>query len=424
MRNCKGSEVFASVAFVLKGYPRLSETFIAQEILALERRGLDIAIISLRRPTDRHSHPIHTEISAPVIYLPEFPAREPMRVLRAWWRGRSHAGYRAARNQWLRDLRRDMSLARARSFPQSLVLAHEAPSGLARLHAHFLHTPASVTRYGAMLLGLPWSCSAHAVDIWTTPEWEKREKLADLEWLVTCTRVGHTHLSGLADDPGRVELVYHGLDFTRFPPPGKRARARDGGSEANPAIILSVGRAVEKKGYGCLLGALARLPEQLHWRFVHIGGGPLLPALKRRAATLGIDDRITWMGAQPQNEVIANYRAADMFVLANCVAGDGDMDGLPNVIMEAQSQGLACISTQLSAIPELIEDGVTGVLVAPDDETSLTAALARLISDPGLRARLGEAGFRRVRDKFSHEQGADQLARRFGLGKPVSRMSA
>ena len=423
MRSCDRTEVSSTVAFILKGYPRLSETFIAQEILALEQRGLDILIVSLRQPTDHHHHPIHEDIQAPVIYLPEFPLREPTRVLQAWWRGRRRPGYHTARNLWLRDLRRDLSLARIRSFAQSLALAHEAPSQVARLHAHYIHTPASVARFAAMLLGLPWSCSAHARDIWTSPDWEKREKLEDLDWLVTCTACGHKHLANLSRDPKRVELVYHGLDFERFPRPVRVATTRDGSSSAAPVNILSVGRAVEKKGYGCLLAALARLPKHLQWHFIHIGQGPLLPALQRKAESLGIDSRVTWMGAHPQDRVIESYRDADMFVLANCVAGDGDMDGLPNVIMEAQSQGLACISTTLSAIPELIEDGVTGVLVPPDEEEPLAIALARLISDPGLRARLGDSGYRRVRERFSHEQGVEQLALKFGLAKPRTQMS-
>lgn len=422
--NGDRTDMFATVAFILKGYPRLSETFIAQEILALERRGLDILIVSLRRPTDRQCHPIHKEIQAPVTYLPEFPAREPIRVLRAWWRWRGCPGYRAARTLWLRDLRRGPNLARARSFGQALVLAHEAPPHVVRLHAHFLHTPASVARYAGILLDLPWSCSAHARDIWTTPDWEKREKLEDVDWLVTCTAVGHQHLAGLARDQGRVELVYHGLDFDRFPENDIATDPNDGSGETAPVILLSVGRAVEKKGYATLLGALARLPKDLHWRFVLIGDGPLLPALRRKAEALGINGRITWMGAQPQQTVIGSYRAADLFVLASRVAGDGDRDGLPNVIMEAQSQGLACVSTELSAIPELIEDGVTGVLVPPDDDERLAAALARLIADPNLRARFGANGFKRVRERFSHEQGVDRLARKFGLTRPAVRECA
>ncbi len=416
--------VHSTVAFVLKGYPRLSETFIAQEILALEQRGLDILIVSLRQPTDRSRHPIHKEIRAGILYLPEFPAREPSRVQKAWSWARRQPNYRVARNQWLRDLRRDWSLARTRSFAQSLVLAHEAPAQLTRLHAHYIHTPASVTRYAAMVLDVPWSCSAHARDIWTAPDWDKKEKLDDLDWLVTCTAVGEKHLTTLAGDPRRVELVYHGLDFGRFPLAGNKQGTSDGSSKNKTVSLISVGRAVEKKGYGCLLDALARLPKHLHWHFTHIGDGALLPALKSQAKKLAIDDRITWMGAQPQDRVIESYRAADMFVLANCVAQDGDMDGLPNVMMEAQSQGLACVSTELSAIPELIEDGITGVLVPPDDEYALSSALARVISNPSLRAQLGKAGLGRVREKFSHHQGVEQLAAKFGLATTRRRMRA
>ena len=189
-------------------------------------------------------------------------------------------------------------------------------------------------------------------------------------------------------------------------------------------VILSVGRAVEKKGYGTLLGALARLPDDLHWRFVHIGGGPLRGRLHRHARALGIDGRITWMGTCAQKTVLEHYRAADLFVLASRLAPDGDRDGLPNVLMEAQSQGLACVSTALSAIPELIVDGETGVLVPPDDEESLSAALAELLADPDLRALLGAGGHRRVREHFSHYRDLDRLARKFGLRAPVVRECA
>ncbi|HKS89706.1 MAG TPA: colanic acid biosynthesis glycosyltransferase WcaL, partial [Stellaceae bacterium] len=157
------------VAFVLKGYPRLSETFIAQEILALERRGLAIDIVSLRHPTDRATHPVHGRIAAPVLYLPEYLKDEPRRVWASWRRARRLAGYRAARRQWLADLIRDPTPNRIRRFGQALVLAAEIGADVRHLHAHFLHTPASVTRYAALMRGLPWSVSAHAKDIWTIP---------------------------------------------------------------------------------------------------------------------------------------------------------------------------------------------------------------------------------------------------------------
>ncbi|HEX5613206.1 MAG TPA: glycosyltransferase family 4 protein [Burkholderiales bacterium] len=297
-----------------------------------------------------------------------------------------------------------------RRFGQALVLAAELPGDVRRLHAHFLHTPASVARYAALLLGMAWTGSAHAKDIWTTPEWEKREKLASCEWLVTCTAANHAHLAALAP-PGRVELVYHGLDFSRFP----LSEKSDAGKDPQSVVILSVGRLVEKKGTDVLLEALARLPPTLHWRLVHVGGGPLRKSLQRRARRLGIDGHIEWRGAMAQREVLNEYRAADLFVLASRVARDGDRDGLPNVLMEAQSQGLACVATRVSAIPELIEDGATGVLVEPGSVDELTQQIARLARDPALRARLGHAGQSRIGARFGFEPNLAPLAQRFGL---------
>jgi len=404
-----------AVLFILKGYPRLSETFIAQEIRALEARGLDIRIASLRHPTDRAVHPIHREIRAPITYLPEYLYQEPLRVWRAWRRGRRLPGYRDARRAWLRDLRRDLTSNRVRRFGQALVLACERPPEVTWLHAHFIHTPGSVARYASLLTGLPWSCSAHAKDIWTTPSWEKREKLAAAAWAVTCTAQGRDHLAALAPTPDRVQLLYHGLDFRRFAAPDPARRRRDGSDPGDPVIVLSVGRAVEKKGLGALIEALAKLPRNLAWRFRHIGGGPLLPQLKARAQELGIADRIEWLGAQPQDVVLQRYREADLFVLASRVAADGDRDGLPNVLMEAQSQRLAIIATRAGAIAELIEPDDTGVLVEPDDVAGLTDRMARLIADPARRAALAAAGFERLHRHFDFETWIDALADRFGL---------
>jgi glycosyltransferase involved in cell wall biosynthesis len=418
------------VAFILKGYPRLSETFIAQEIEALERRGLDIRIISLRHPTDRAVHPVHQRINAPVNYLPEYLYQEPLRVWRAWKLVRQLPGYRTARALWLGDLRRDRSPNRIRRFGQALVLAAELGDEVRHLHAHFLHTPASVARYAAHMTARRWSCSAHAKDIWTTTQWEKQEKLADLDWLVTCSQAAHDDLAALApqneasnkeignghgDVQGTVELVYHGIDLTHFAPPPTTCADRDGRNEADPVQILSVGRAVSKKGYDDLIAALAALPPALHWRLVHIGGGNLLEKLQQQAKQAGIADRITWRGAQPQDAVLAAYRDADIFVLASRIAGDGDRDGLPNVLMEAQSQGLACVATAVSAIPELITHGETGILVQGRDRVELSQAMASLIGEPARRRQLGQAGQARVRDGFSHDFWIERLARKFDL---------
>jgi glycosyltransferase involved in cell wall biosynthesis len=398
------------VAFILKGYPRLSETFIAQEIAALERLGLDILIVSLRRPTDARRHPVHDEVRARVLYLPEYLLLEPWRVLHSWWKVRRSENYKSARSLWLADLRRDFTANRMRRFGQALVLAAELPPDIRRLHAHFLHTPASVARYCAALAGLPWTGSAHAKDIWTTPEWEKREKLASCEWLVTCTRANRDYLAALAP-AGRVELVYHGIDLKRFP----RRTAVPEKSPRDPVVILSVARLVEKKGTDVLLQALARVSPALQWRLVHVGGGPLTPKMKAMARALGIADRIAWRGALTQQDVLREYRKADLFALASRIARDGDRDGLPNVLVEAQSQGLACVATRVSAIAELVRDGETGVLVDENDPEALARALETLIADPARRRALGQAGQARVAESFALESNLEPLARRFGL---------
>ena len=414
----------APVAFVLKGYPRLSETFIAQEIRALERRGLDIRLYSLRRPTDAAVHPIHAEIAAPVVYLPEYLRDEPARVMAAWRRARRLPGYRTAWETWRRDLARERSASRIRRFGQAVVLAAELDPDVGGLHAHFLHTPASVTRYAALMLGLPWTVSAHAKDVWTIPEWEKREKLACCRWLATCSQVNARHLAALAPEPGRVRLAYHGLDLSRFPPPPLPARPRDGSDRGDPVTIVTVGRAVEKKGHDVLIEALRRLPADLHWRWVHVGDGALLPALKRQAEAAGLADRVAWLGARPQADVLAALRRADLFVLACRIGADGDRDGLPNVLLEAQSQALACVATAVSAIPELIEDGRTGLLVPPDDAEGFAIAMARLIREPALRQRLGRAGLHRVHAAFAMDPGIDRLAAWFGLQQQPARCAS
>src|SRR5438128_12496318 len=202
------SPVAGRVAFLLKGYPRLSETFIAQEILALERRGLEILVVSLRHPTDRAKHPVHRSIGAELLYLPEYLYQEPLRVWRGWLRSRRSPGHRKARAAFLADLWRDPSPNRVRRFGQALVLAAELPPNVDHLHAHFLHTPASVARYAALIAELAWTASAHAKDIWTSPEWEKRTKLAEAEWVVTCTEAGRRHLASLASRSDSVWLCH------------------------------------------------------------------------------------------------------------------------------------------------------------------------------------------------------------------------
>ena len=404
------------VAVVLKGWPRLSETFIAQEIAGLEARGVALEIWSLRRPTDEARHPVHDRVAGRVVYLPEYLKDDPARVGRGWLTSRRLPGYAAAHAKFIADLRRDTTANRIRRWGQSLVLAAELPESVEHLYAHFLHTPASVTRYAAIMRGLPWSVSAHAKDIWTSEPWEIESKLADCSWLTTCTAVGLQRLRALAPRPERLQLVYHGLDFAHLPPPPATRARGDGSDAAEPVVILSIGRKVEKKGYGDLLTALGRLPRDLHWRFEHVGGGALGGALEAQARSLGIAERCTWLGAQPQKAVFAALARADLFVLASKKAADGDQDGLPNVLMEAAHQGLPIVSTRAAAIGEFIEDGANGLLVAPGAPDELAAALERMVRDPELRRRFADTAGHTVRTRFSYEAGVDWIAG--ALGQP------
>lgn len=401
------------LAVVVKGWPRLSETFIAREVLALEELGLDLLIVSLRRPTDPAVHDLHRAVRARVLYLPEYLHDEPLRVLRGLVACLRLPGFGRTFVAWLRDLVRDPTANRGRRFGQALVLAAELPADRDWLHVHYLHTPASVGRYAAMLRGLPFSLSAHAKDIWTTPDWEKREKLAECAFAVTCTRAGFRHLAALAP-PGRVALVHHGLDLDRFPPP-QRAPGPDGSDPRAPLVIATVARAVAKKGLDLLVDALARLPADLHWRFVHIGGGSELDALRARTRALGLDARVEWRGPGDSRQVLELLREADLFCLPARIAPDGDRDGLPNVLLEALSQRLAVVATPVGAIGELVEDGVTGLLVPPEDPEALAQAILRLARDPALRRRLGDAGRARVERDFRFEDHITRLARHFGL---------
>ncbi len=402
----------AWIAVIVKGWPRLSETFIAQELVGLEDRGHRLVVFSLRHPTDPAVHPLNRALRAPVTYLPEYLHDEPRRVVRAVRAARRRPGWAAALAAWRRDLARDRTRNRVRRFGQACVLAAELPAEVTHLYAHFLHTPASVARYAALLTGRPWSFSAHAKDIWTTPDWDARAKLAEAAWGVTCTRAGLAALRHLAAEPDRVSLLYHGLDRRRFPPPPAARPPRTGADPADPIRLVSVGRAVEKKGFDTLLEALADLPDHLHWRWTHIGNGPLLASLRHRAVALGLADRIAWRGAQAHDAVIEAYRTSDLFVLPARAARDGDRDGLPNVLMEALLLGLPCLATSAGAIPELIEHGVTGHLVAPADPAALAAAIAALAAAPDRRAAQAAAGRRRVETRFDAAPGLDALSAR------------
>lgn len=404
----------ADVAVVVKGYPRLSETFIARELLALEQRGIKLQIVSLRHPTDKLVHDLHRQIAANVLYLPEYLYQEPLRVLKAALRCLLLRGFWPALGIWLRDLWRDPTSNRGRRFGQAIVMAAELGPAIRHIYVHFIHTPGSAGRYAAVMRSLPLSLSAHAKDIWTTPAWEKREKLEAARWTVTCTHGNLVHLREVAPE-AKVELLYHGVDTGLFRPRSVHA--------ANQSLrLICIARAVPKKGLETLLAALATLPDTIDWHLDHVGGGELVAALRTQAQALGIAKRIVWHGATSRPEVVALLAQADIFCLVPRIAADGDRDGLPNVILEAMASGLPVVASDVAAIGEAVIDGVSGMLVPVDSAEKTAAAILRLAEDPALRAELGAAGRDLVIERFTSESGFDLLASR--LGPPTASRAA
>jgi glycosyltransferase involved in cell wall biosynthesis len=395
------------LAIVVKGFPRLSETFVARELEALEVRALDFTLHALRRPGP-DAKLVDNRVRATPRYLPEYLHDEPLRVVRAFVAARRLPGFGAAWNAFRRDWPRDVGRARLRRLGQACVLALELPPTVRHVHAHFAHSPTSVVRYAAKMRGVSYSISAHAKDIWTAPDWDLAEKISDAAFVSVCNRSGEARLVGLGD-PGRIHLIYHGLPH-RSLSTQTHAQLRDGSDAHAPVRLVCVARAVEKKGLRTLIAALTQLPPGLAFELHHIGSGPLLDELRGLALRSGAAAKITWHAAQPHAQVLAALDASDLFVLPANIAGDGDRDGIPNAILEAQGRGVPVLTCAAGGVGEVVEDQVTWRLVPAGDSKGLAAALADLIANPQKRAVLGAAGFAQVRDRFDAENGYDRLA--------------
>ncbi len=365
---------------ILKGYPRISESFISSEILLLESMGLPIDLYSLRQPRETFTHDNVKQIKAPVTYLPEYVWPHWRTLLRSnrILSRRLDGHYRRCLGRALRRAFQRHKSATIRHFLQAghLCATRLIDRPIRHLHAHFCHTPTSVALFAAELLNLPYSFTAHAKDIYISEPDQLQRKINSARFVVTCTRSNADYLGGLAQGNTPIHTVYHGidLDFFRYglsPPPSP------------PFRILSVGRLVPKKGYDDLLEALKLLQDRgLEFTFSHIGSGDLENGVRRRILALGLQNRANLLGTLPRREVLGHYQQSHCFVLASKVAADGDRDGIPNVLVEAMAVGLPVISTRVSAIPELVENGMSGILVEPANPKALADALHTLLTQP------------------------------------------
>jgi glycosyltransferase involved in cell wall biosynthesis len=395
------------LAVVVKGFPRLSETFVARELAALEQRGILFSLHSLRA-VGPDAALVDNAVQAVPQYLPEYLSEAPFGVARAFAASAILPGFGRAWRAFREDLASEFATARVRRFGQACVMAQTMPASVKHIHAHFAHSPASVAHYAALMRGIGFSISAHAKDIWTAPDWDLKRKLANASFVAVCNRAGHDRLAALGAG-AKLKLVHHGVPRELIAA-GSRPQSRDGTDARAPVRILAVARAVEKKGLRRLLDALVLLPGTLHFRLDHYGGGDLLPELQEKTQLLALEDRVTWHGPRPHREVMAAIDEADVFVLPAVIGSDGDRDGIPNSLLEAQARGLCVVASRVGGIDEAVADGETGRLVEPGDVSALAEILAAVIREPALRERLGTTALSHVRRDCSAEAGYDAIA--------------
>jgi glycosyltransferase involved in cell wall biosynthesis len=388
---------------ILKGYPRISETFISNEIGLLEGHGIPIHIFSMRRPRESFCHPSVRKIRARVDYLPEtILSRRLPELLKhnLQLAAQRPDRYRGALQLTVQRYRRTRKSATFKHLLQAGYLVHHglAQRRIAHLHAHFAHSPTSVAMFSSLLSGLPFSFTAHAKDIYTSDERQLREKLANAAFAVTCTEYNRRHLQHIALN-GRTPIhrVYHGIDMSLFSDGTPRP------APAEPYRILTIARLTAKKGLPTVLKALARLKQDgVAFRYTLIGDGDDREATLDLIARLGLSDRARWLGTLPHDVVREHYRQADLFALGCEVAPNGDRDGIPNVLVESLAMGVPVVATRVSAIPEIITEGATGLLVEPGRVDQMAAAMLRGLSDGALRTRLIRTGRQRVQAAFDN----------------------
>ncbi|MFQ5600772.1 MAG: glycosyltransferase family 4 protein [Candidatus Krumholzibacteriia bacterium] len=384
------------IGYVLKRFPRLSETFILNEILELERRGVEVVIFSLLKPNEGRFHAQIATLKAQVFYLEGLDPRRWSTWLLEEWPALS------TRAPMMWDLLGEaLERGDLRRIDEILwgawVASRARKSGLSHLHSHFGTISSSIAWFAHRISGIPFSFTAHAKDIfaYTMEEHHLREKMADATRVVTVTRFNKRYLlEGAPEiDADHVKVIHNGIDLERFNVAASRKRESD--------LILSVGRLIPKKGFGDLLDACAHLKERrVSFRCLIVGEGPEAPALEHKRRMLGLEREVTFTGPRNQDEVVSLMHQATAFVLPCKVGPDKNQDALPTVLLEALACGTPCVSTTLSGVPEIIDSGVDGILVPPEDPRALSAGIEHLLSSPQLREQFAKKGRDKAIAKF------------------------
>lgn len=402
------------LGIILKGYPRISETFISNEIFLLERLGFTLHLFSMRQPRENISHEGIQKIRAPVNYLPETLFTSLPRLLyhNLLLAGKRPGNYFTALRTAVRRLWNARKIATIKHLLQAGYLVHRflPNSGVVHLHAHFAHSPTSVAMFASQLSGLDFSFTAHAKDIYTSDQRQLREKMEKARFVVTCTEYNRRYLKEIsAGGTTPLHRLYHGIDIDFFSRDiwGKN----DEKIPTPPYQILTIARLTAKKGLPTVYRALKILSDEgIPFRHTLIGDGDDRERILSLIKELGLEPFTQWIGTQSHPVVLEHYRSADIFVLGCEVAPDGDRDGIPNVLVESMAVGVPVVATDISAIPELVLEGETGLLVPPAQPEEMVRALIRLLTDIPLRKRVIEAARKRVVQMFDNQALIGDLA--------------
>ena len=400
-----------TLCMVLKGYPRISETFIANEILLLESLGFHTHIMSMRHPREAFTHASVKNIKAGVDYLPStilkhllplgyhnlmLALKKPKVYLKA---------VKKAAVRWMRTRKS----ATIKHLLQAGYLVHKCLPGKNIIHfqAHFAHSPTSVALFSSLLSGIPFSFFAHAKDIYTSDKRQLKEKIDMARFVVTCTKYNRNYLSQLAGKSTTpIFCVYHGINLDYFSPKLNNVECKP------PYKLLTVARMTEKKGLENVYHALAILRDK-KIKFMHalIGEGDDNDKILKLIKKLELEKVTELCGALTHEDVINHYADADLFVLGCQIARNGDRDGIPNVMAESMAMNLPVVATNVSGIPEFLEDRVSGMMVPQKDPKALARAMEAVLTDADLRKQMTLEARKRITKDFNNQELIKDLAR-------------
>ncbi|MCP3887397.1 MAG: glycosyltransferase family 4 protein [Desulfobulbaceae bacterium] len=399
------------LGYILKGYPRISETFISNEILLLEKLGFSMHLFPMRQPRENFCHPSVKQIKAQVSYLPTELLPEFYRLLtpNIFLALKKPANYKKTLVYAKQGLSRGKELSTLKHLLQAGFLVNNHllnNSNIGHLHGHFAHSPTSVTLFASLYSDIPFSFTAHAKDIYTSKKEKLRRKINQAKFVTTCTRHNKEYLENIAGTSTTpIHCIYHGIDLSLF---SNEPSSRE---PSAPFKILTIARMTEKKGLPTIYKALAKAKATgLEFQHTLIGDGDDRDQILQLIKELGLEENCTWLGTQTHDEVLKHFKQSDLFVLGCKVAENGDRDGIPNVLVESLAMGVPAISTNVSAIPEILINEKTGITVGPEQPEQLSQSIQRVLSDRDLRGQIIAGGQDIVKQNFDNSKWISGLA--------------